>query len=281
MILLNLIFIEVSKRRNAIIGWGLGLAAFAIMIMSIAPTLAEQFAQLDLSAIPVYQAFGITEAIDSAIALLGVYLPFFGLMLAVYGAITGSNALAGEEDNGSLEMQLSLPIRRSQLVVAKGVGILIALFAISMITFAAFALMHLSLGDTLDSSLTMGDFFNVSWEMVPISLFFAMLAMFLGSILPTRGVTLGTTIAVLIAGYLINNLGGTVDALENLRPLTSFYYYNGADALQGDLNMGHVAVLMVESLLLLIGAVYFFGRRDVTVGLWPWQAASKPAAPPS
>ena len=273
----KLILLELRKRRNAILGWGIGLALFAMMIMSIAPSLAEQFSQLDLSAIPIYQAFGITENIDSATSLLGVYLPFFGLMLAVYGAITGANALAGEEDSGTLEMLLTLPVKRHLLVIAKAIAILLALFLISMFTFVGFAVFFPSVSSNLDTTLTLADFFNVSWEMVPLAFAFAMLTLFLGALLPSRGMALGVGVAILIIDYLLDNMAGVVDALKDVQPLSLFYYYNGEAVLDGDLDILRVITLLIVALVCIGLAIVSFQRRDVTTGAWPWARRQRPA----
>ncbi|HFC12325.1 MAG TPA: hypothetical protein ENJ56_05725 [Anaerolineae bacterium] len=273
----RLILVELNKRRNAILGWGIGLSAYAMLIMAITPALADQFANLDLSSIPVYEAFGITDNIGSTSSLLAVYLPMFGLMLAVYGAITGTNALAGEEDKGTLEMQLSLPIKRHTLVLAKAIAILLTLFIISMFTFLGYAVFFPSVSPSLGSALTLADFFTAAWEMIPIAFVFAMLGLCLGTFMPNRSLALGATIFLLIASYLINNMAGSVEILQKVQKLTPFYYYNGAAIFDGKgFDVRRVITLIVVALSDLGFAIYFFQQRNVTVGQWPWQRKQTP-----
>ena len=271
MMLLKLTLFELRKRRNAIFGWGLGLAVYAMMIMAIAPELADQMSSFDLGSIPIYQAFGINEAIDSAASLLAVYLPLFGLMAAVYGAITGSNALAGEEDQGTLEMLLTLPVPRWVIVVSKALGIAIALMLIALLMFLGFAITYPSVEAAVGTELALGDFWIASAEMLPLALFFAMLTLFLGALLPRRGHALGVGLAILIGSYLFNNLGGTVQVLEDYLPLQPFYYYNGAAILKGTVDGLRIATLLIAAAICLALAVISFQRRNVTVGEWPWQ----------
>ena len=276
--LLRLTLLEIRKRRNAILGWGIGFFLYAAMIMAIAPDLAEQFAQLELQNIGMYQAFGITESIDSVVSLLGVYLPFFGLMLAVYGALTGTNALAGEEDNGTLEMLLAMPTRRVTIVIAKALGILVALGLIALITLLAYAVTFPLIESEAPTSLTMVDFANASWEMIPLGYCFAMIGLLMGAWLPNRATALGVTLALVIGSYLFNNLGGTVNSLENLVQFQPFYYYNGTRVLEGNLDIRRVITLVIVGDIALIIALYAFQRRNVTTGAWPWQRTKVPIA---
>lgn len=270
MQLLRLILIEVSRRRGGIIGWGLGLGAYCAMILSLAPQLAEQFADLDLSNIAVYQAFGVTGALDSTPRLLAVYIPFIGLLLAVYASLAGTQTLAGEEDGGTLEMILALPLPRWLIVTGKALALAVVLALIVLIVFVLFALTFVLMGDSL-APLTLQQLWNVSWEMWPLAFMFAMLGMFCGAYLPRRSYALAVTLGILIGSYLFNNFGVNVDALENLLVLQPFYYYRGGDVLLVGVDWRRSVTLIILGVLLLLLAQYSFARRDVTVGQWPWQ----------
>lgn len=270
----RLILIELTKRRTAVLGWGLGLGAFAALILSIAPDLAAQFSQLDLQDIAIYRAFGITQSIDSAASLIAIYMPFFGLILAVYGTITGANALAGEEDNGTLEMLLSAPVPRYQLVLAKIVAIAITLALVCLITFLGFVVTMPSVRGELETNLTTVDFLNVSLEMWPLAFFFAMLGLWAGAYLPRRGHAMTFGLAALIGTYLFNNLGQTVGsaAIERLLPYQPFHYYLGAEVItKGGVDYGAIGVLVAAAVVVAALALLAFQRRNVTVGAWPWQ----------
>jgi ABC-2 type transport system permease protein len=270
----RLIAIELRKRRGAMTGWGIGMALFAAMILSVAPALADQLSQFDLSEIAIYQAMGITGAIDSVANLLAMYIPFFGLMLAVYGTITGSNALAGEEDNGTLEMLLSAPIPRWKVVVSKIVAIGLALLVICLFTFAGFVLMMPAARESLAGRISALDFLNASLDMWPLAFFFAMLALFAGAYLPRRGHALGFALTVLIGSYLFNNLIRTVGSadLERLLVWQPFHYYIGGDVIiKRGVDYGATGVLVAAALVCAGLALMAFQRRNITVGAWPWQ----------
>ena len=267
----NLFWVELTKRRTAIIGWGLGLFAYAAMIMALAPELTAQFSMFDLESISIYAAMGITGAIDSVSSLLSMYIPFMGLMTAVYALITGANALAGDEESGTLENMLALPLPRHRIVIAKALAVSVALAIILFIAFLGYAIAFLTIQSQLDSPLTLNDLFLGTMEAWPLCFAFAMLGMLFGAFLPRRMHALTLGLVVLIASYFINNLANIIDVLESIRPIALFHYYSGGAVLNEGVVVGDMLVLVGVGLVALLLTLFSFRRRDVTVGQWPWQ----------
>lgn len=272
----KLFLYELRSRRNAILGWGLGIGAYLAMIIAMSPDLAPQFANLDLSAIPIYRAFGLTEDFLSLSSLVSVYVSFLGMIIAVYGVIIGANALAGEEDEGTLENILTLPVSRVQIVLAKALAISVALWLVLGIAFLGHAAAFPSVKADLEGEISLWELFVSTMESWPLALFFAMLALFMGAYLPRRSQAMGVGLTVLIGGYLFNNLAQQAGPLQDFRQYTPFYYNLGGKVLTEGLNWGYMAILTGASLGLLGLAVLSFQRRDVTVGAWPWARWQRP-----
>jgi ABC-2 type transport system permease protein len=270
--------VEIRKRRGAVIWWGVGIAAYLALIIAIAPDLAPEFGNLNLQDIPIYEAFGITESISSPANLIGVYVAFVPLVIATYGVITGTAALVGEEDDGTLETILALPIPRWQIVVAKAIGIAAALLGVIVIGFVGYLVAFPLVASELDADFGLGELFASSIESWPLGLLFAMLSLFLGAYLPRRAVATGVSLAFLIGSYLFNNLAQAAGPLENARPFLPFYYSQSGDVLQGNWDWGLFLVPVGIAMLFLGLAILSFQRRNVTVGEWPWQKRlQKPA----
>ena len=118
--MIRLILVELGRRRNGIIGWGIGILLAATLFPMMFTQVTEQFAQLTLEDIAVDQAFGVGNDFATLPGFLATYLSsMFIPLLAAYAIILGTALLAGEEDEGSLEMLLVLPVPRWQIVVAK------------------------------------------------------------------------------------------------------------------------------------------------------------------
>lgn len=270
--MLNLLWEELRKRGTAVLGWGIGIGAYLAMIMAVSPELAPEFANMDLSAIPIYQAFGMSEDFDfaSIANLIAVYVSFLGLTIAIYAVLTGASALAGEEEDGTLEITLSLPLPRWQIVLAKAIAIAVALLLVLLIGHLGYLLVFPSVEAELNGEIDLGRLFLSTIESWPLAFFFAMFTLCMGAYLPRRVHALSVGLLLLIGGYLFNNLAEQAGPLKGLREYLPFYYNTGGKVLTDGLDWGNIAVLTTAGLLFLALALLSFQRRNVTVGQWPW-----------
>ena len=110
----NLLVHEFRSRIGPIMGWGIGLALFGAMYINIMPEIGEKMKALaDLS---IYKAMGIDfSSLEGMIA--SSVLAFIPIILGIYAIITATGTLGGEEDNGTLELILAMPLERRQIVI--------------------------------------------------------------------------------------------------------------------------------------------------------------------
>lgn len=269
--MLNLLWVELKKRATAVVGWGIGIGAYLALILAVSPELAPMFGDIDLSSIPIYQMFGISEDTVMSIAgLVAVYVSFIGLTIAVYGVITGANALAGEEDDGTLETLLALPLARWQIVVAKALAIALSILAVLVIAFLGYLFVFPSVEAEIGGEFGLFELFLSTVESWSLAFMFAMFALFMGAYLPRRSHAMSAALAVLIGSYLFNNLAQQAGPLKELRQFLPFYYSVGGEVLSNGLDWGKMAVLTGAGLLFFVLALLSFQRRNVTVGAWPW-----------
>ncbi len=270
--MLNLLWVELRKQATAIVGWGVGIGAYLALIMAMSPELAPQFANIDFASIPIYQAFGMSEEFNFASIpnLIAVYVSFVGLTIAIYAILAGTGVLAGEEDNGTLEIILSLPMPRWKVVLAKALAIALALFAVLLIAYLGYLAVFPGVEAELNGEVSLGDLFLSTIETWPLAFFFAMFALCMGAYLPRRGHALTVGLSLLIGGYLFNNLAEQAGPLKDLREFLPFYYSVGGKVLTEGLDWGKMGVLAGAGLVFLALALLSFQRRNVTVGQWPW-----------
>jgi ABC-2 type transport system permease protein len=277
--MLNLLLYELRSRRTAVIGWGLGLAIFAVYVIVLYPDLAPSMAAFNLEDIPAYQALGDITEIATFVGFVSVeVMLWLPIVLAIYAIVNATGTLAGEEDNGTLELTMSLPIRRWQIVLTKALALGVTLLLILLVVGLAAAATFSYMGDKLvDPGIEAADLALGVLGTWPVVMFFAMLALFLGAYLPSRRMAAMTTTVILIASYFANNLAAFSDFLDRLRPIYPFNYYDGRALLtEGPWTADNFLLLGLAALFLVL-AVVSFQRRDVTVGAWPWQRGRVPA----
>ncbi|MFW6097723.1 MAG: ABC transporter permease subunit [Chloroflexota bacterium] len=269
--MLRLLWQELVFRRNAIIGWAIGLTFLPIVYIGIYPSVAEQME--GLADLEIYQAMGMNLGTfaDWIGSILVLFMP---LVAAIYAIVNGTGTLAGEEEDGRLEMVVTLPLPRWQIVLAKALALalatLIIFLFVSIVSFFVFQ----SIEGQIETDLTGMDMFGAVFSGWPLVFAVSMLSMFLATFASSRRVAAMIATAILIVGYFGDNLANSTDALEPFEPLFLFTYLDSTgEAVRQGQATGDVLVLVGIGLVSLLLAVFFFQRRNLTVGAWPWQRA--------
>lgn len=268
---------ELRFRRNGIIGWGLGLCFFPVVYVGLFPSFADQLPNFqEMLDLPIYQALGISMATFEGYAASTV-TNLVPVILAIYAVNGGTGTLAGEEDDGTLETIVALPIPRWQIVTVKAAALGLGLALILAITSASAGLTLAAISSQVTTALTPWGMFWSLMSAWPLVLAFAMISLFLGAFTPSRRMAAALATVVVVASFLGNNLAGMVTSLERIKGLFLFNYFEAtAEALLNGQQPANLLALLLVSLAAFGLAVFFFQRRDITVGAWPWQRGKIP-----
>lgn len=256
-------------RRRSIVGWAIGVAALSAMVIAFWPMVpdAPELEQL-VEQMPegMRAAFGMAE-IDDLFSPTGyldsqLFAMMSPLVLLIFGVGAGAQAIAGDEDRGTLELVLAQPLSRTRIVLerAAAIGLLVLLLvAIHWVVLAVAGLL-------VDLRPPSGGLIAVHVSLLLLVLLFAALALAVGAATGRRGLAIGVSAAVGVVAYMLDSFGPLVDQLEPLRPLSPFYLYRGADPLSQGLDPLHAGVLAATTLIVLAVGVWVFERRDVATG---------------
>jgi ABC-2 type transport system permease protein len=267
---------ELLFRRNAIIGWSLGLCFFPLVYIAIYPSVAEEMA--GLADLEIYRALGMNLGTfpDWVGSILIVFMP---LIAAIYALINGTGTLAGEEEDGRLEMIVTLPLARWQIVAAKALALVISSMMIFIVVGVVSALVFLSIDSQIETELAAGDLFWAVLSAWPLVFAMGMISLFLAAFAPSRRIAATIAAIILVAGYFGNNLANSTDRLRLLEPFFLFTYLDGTGSgVMAGQQTSDTLILATIGFVAFALALYFFQQRDLTVGGWPWQRA-KVAAP--
>ncbi len=220
------------------------------------------------------EAMGLSEMTSFAGYATGTFVNLAPIVLSIYAILSGSGTLAGEEDEGKLELMVTLPIPRWQIVTAKALATAVALLLILAIVGLAAVGVLLSIQDQIETTATAVDMFLSALYMWPLVLAVAMISLFMGAYLPNRRTAALVATVIFVASYFGNSLANLYDSVEPIKPIILFTYYDTAPAvLTEGQAVADTAVLLATSLVLFLLAVCAFQRRNITVGAWPWQRA--------
>ena len=269
---------ELRFRRNGIIGWGLGVSMLPLMYLSIYPQFAEQMGAFEeLMDLAIYQAMGISMADFEGYAASTV-INIAPVIVGIYAILNSTGTLAGEEDDGRLELIVTLPVPRWQIVATKAIATGIALFLILLIVGLISAGTMAVFLSEIETAVTPVGFLIGILSAWPLVMATATIGFFFGAVAPSRRIAALLTTAVFMVSYFGNNLAGLVTSLETIQPFFPHYYFDAtAEVLINGPQAGDVLILLAVALIFFLLAVLFFQWRNLTVHAWPWQRGKLPA----
>jgi ABC-2 type transport system permease protein len=185
-------------------------------------------------------------------------VPLLFLILAVG---VGSNAIAGEEEKGTLDLLLANPVPRWRALVEKFGAMVVYTAALALVMWLSMYLMALAVGMDIGA----GKLASGVAATTLLALTFGTLALALGAASGNRGLSTGVAIALGLAAYILYTMSAAVKSMRDWRVLSPWYYYAGADPLGNGLNLGHTAVLVALIVVFLGAALFAFQRRDLSV----------------
>lgn len=262
---------ELRAHRGGIIGWTVGLGLWGILPTVLFPSIGEQFGGMQFP--EFYEAIGPIGAIGTLSGFLSLEVFSFAVPIAlgIYGLVLGTGVLAGEEEDGTLELLLALPLRRWKLVLAKVLAVAGSLAIVTLGLCLSVWIGIQAIGDQIEVTVTAGDLALVALQSWLLVLALAMISLFLGAYLPHRRHASVLAAFVLAASYLVESLGQIAEDLDPFRPLSLNHYYDSHALMTSGLAWQDAAVLLGVIAVFLALALLSFERRNVTVGAWPWQ----------
>ncbi len=263
---LGLVRKTLRDARGATIGIGSVIAGIALLDVLIYPSYKDTL-----------QDFEIPEAMKGLLGeagsiatpegfLTAEFFSWVPLLLITLAIISGTAAFAGEEANGTLDLLLAQPVKRWRLAVEKGLALTIA-----VVLAAAASLVGFALGKSwAEIEVSMGRIGAAVANMLPISLLFLMLSLWLSAALPTRGTAASLVTGLVVVTYFVHLVGDLAPALETIRKVSPFYWAEPSLVLMNGFNWWRAGGLLAIALAFGALAVWSLERREISQGSRDW-----------
>lgn len=181
-----------------------------------------------------------------------------GLGGALFGALLGIGALAGEEKEGTAEFLLTHPVSRGSVLLQKLGAVLLQILILNGAV----------LGISLVSALLVGEapegktFVLLFLAYLILQMEIASICFGISAFLSRGGQGLGLGIAAL--AYFLNIIANLTEDAGFLKYITPFGYAEGADIVaEGSLNSGYLAAGIALALLGIGAAFVWYQRKDI------------------
>jgi ABC-2 type transport system permease protein len=262
--LLKTVFLKTLRDyRIAILGWGIGMGLVVVSPMaSVAalvttPQAREQL--VGLAATFVWNAD--TVAVDTIGGYATFKIGIFIFLICLWPILAGSRTLRGEEDRGSLDVLLSLPVARASVALQKLAAMWIALLAMGVLIGLLAAVGGSKFGG--DFGLGGGLLFGLNVAL--ICAVFGSLALLISQFTQERGPAAGGTAALLLIFIVLDMIHRVAPDSGWISRVSPIYYYNLSKPLipSYGANAGSMIFLALLAAALGGAAVWLFVRRDV------------------
>lgn len=253
------------RQRGQIIGWGIGLALYGLLMGLMYDTIQgiEGMEEL-LASYPqeLWAFFGNMATLSTPQGYFGTYYSsYLPVIVGIYAVSAAAGLLAGDEERGTLDLVMAQPVGRSSLFWGRVTGFAVALALILLIGYLGWAV-TLPFSDMSVTPLGLLRPFAPQWALLAL---FGGLALLLSMVLPSARLAAMTAGGLLVANFLLVGLANLNDSLQPIMNLTPFHFFQMGDAMDG-LNWAWLAGLKTAALLLAAAAWWLFLRRDIRVG---------------
>lgn len=262
------IFIETLKRDwRQMLYWGIGIGILGYYIVAVIPNVdtLNQYQELLASMPPVMmQAFGMKDAevMASTEGFIAFgFLTYSMLLLLVFVVWAALNITANEEEDGILDVVLSLPIVRWRIVTEKFVAYVLLVTGIVLLSFGGLLIGMQSTSLTAD----LGVLFAASVNMLPGLLLVMAATTLISLIVRRKGMAMMISVSFIILSYFINFVGNAASetAAATLKVFSFFAYTDAQQVIANGFNPASFLLILGITFALFAASLWAFERRDV------------------
>lgn len=252
--------------RRGFLWWSVGIAGIAALEVSVYPTVHgnaafDKLVQQYPEALKGFFGFGGQLDYTSAQGFLGMELFSFmvPLLLLIAAIAAGSNAIAGEEERGTLELLLSLPVSRTRVALEKLLALAAESVGLGVVLWASLAIG----GRAADMHVAVWKLAAATGSAVVLAVAYGAIALLVGCATGRRGLAIGVSAAAAVAAYLVNSLAPLVSALRGVQKASPFYHYAVENPLRAGVEPLHLLLLVALAAVATAVAVLALRRRDL------------------
>jgi ABC-2 type transport system permease protein len=187
---------------------------------------------------------------------------YMGIVLGAYIAFLAASFVAGEIEQKTSDLLLSLPVSRANVVISR---------FLSMILPVALIMVAILVG-VYAGALYIGEQVQIEWFALAMlfmgvfTLAVGAASLFLSALMSDARKSALISVGVLLAMYLVESIGAMVTSIDWARRLSLFHYLKvNTIAVTHAVNWGNMAVLLAVIIVFLALAVLAFRKRDINV----------------
>ena len=260
----NVYLKSLRDSKKSIIYYSIGTIALGLYVTLFYPTIRDSTGLTDfLEQLPEAMLAFIGDADTYTTPEGFLNAEVFGFMgpmiFGVFAIIAGAGTIAGEEESHSLDQLLANPVSRKQVLLQKAGALLTGLFALSIALWIGI----IGGSKIAGFGLSLIGTTQAIFSLYILGITLGLIALAIGASTGKKSLAGGFTASVAIIGFLLDTFLSVVDALDPLRFISVFYYFNGNDVIINGINPVHCITMVCIATTALVIAIWQFEKRDL------------------
>ncbi len=264
---MNIFMRELKANLKSLLIWGVIVILFVVVGVSKFsayynnPEMLKILNNLPPAVLDVLntQAFNLT----TVSGFFGIMFGYYALILCIAAAMWGSDIIAKEERDKTVEFSLTLPVTRSRMVTAKSLAVLVNCVGLLLITWGAsvvsVAQYHPDAGFYKFLSLCILAIFIIQ------SVFLAF-GIFLGCAMKRYKLASSTAVSLLLGTYFLSIVSALNNNLDFLKYFSPFKYFDPALLLhESKFDIAFVWLSLAIIVMSMLGAYMTYAKRDLYI----------------
>jgi ABC-2 type transport system permease protein len=255
---------QLARRRRTLGGWAFALAAVAGIYIPFYPAMGGAELQALVDALPRelisalgYDRIGSPEGYltSTVFGLLGPAL------MLVFGIGLGARTIAGEEEDGGLELAASAPVRRDVLLAGRIVAMHTQIAVLAVVTFVVTAILTTIVG----MGVAISGIAAAALGLNLLTIALATVTLAAGAVTGRRGIAVAVGAGTAVAAFVAEALSGIVERGALLEAVSPFSWYLAGDPVAQGIPVTGYVLLGAFTFVAWGVALLGFARRDLGV----------------
>jgi len=248
---------------RSLIGWSLGVAAALSLYLPLFPSIggSKQMQEL-IDNLPkqLVESLSYDQISTGAGYTQSTFYGLIGFALITIAAVSwGTAAIAGDEENGSLELTLAHGVTRTQVVLERLLAIVVRLLWLTVLAAA----IVLALNSSAKLELDAVNVLAISAAWFGLALVTATFGLAVGALTGRRIFATSAAAGIAVVGYVLNAVSNQSDDLDWLHRFSPYAWAFHESPLVNGADRAGLALLYGLSLLFAAVAVVALRRRDI------------------
>jgi ABC-2 type transport system permease protein len=254
----------IADSWRSLVGWTIGVVGVISLYLPLFPSIGGdgQMEQMIASLPPeLVKTLGYEQIGTGAGYTQGTFYGLIGFLLLVIAATSwGSDAIAGAEESGKLELTLAHGVSRVQYALESALAVLARL----LILGAVATLLVIAYNESAELGIEPPNVVAATAALIGLTMLAGALALAVGALTGRRVLATAAGAGIAVLGYVFNAIANQVQDAEVLRAVSPYAWaYDGNPIVEGA-DWGGLGLLWGLAAVLVAVAALALRRRDIT-----------------